>query len=308
MDDPQRILIIKTGALGDVVRSTILLRAFAGRSITWITDRHCLPLFENIDLPRLTVYPVQDIPPFIFEDHFDLVLSLEEEEEAARLASRINTNRLTGVYWKDRINYSDDAAEWFDMSLISKLGQQEANRLKWNNSASYQQLLYTMIRRSFNGELYWIAPPESSSIPGRIGIESQVGLRWPNKQWQFYEVLKEELTRQGFEILWLEKKPSLHQYFNDIRSCSFLVSGDTLAMHLALAYKIPALALFTCTSPAEIYDYGILKKLVSPALQQFFYTTEFNPAAIRAIKPDHVLNAILEHWGKFYPAISLKVH
>lgn len=307
MDEPQRILIIKTGALGDVVRSTVLLRAFADRSITWITDRDCLSLFENIGLPKLTVHAVQEIPPSIFGEQFDLVLSLEEDQESAQLASRINTNRLTGVFWKNGLGYSDDAAGWFDMSLISSLGQQEANRLKWNNTASYQQLLYTMIGRSFNRELYWIATPECPTVQARIGIESHAGWRWPNKRWQYYEALKELLIQQGFEIFWLEKRSSLHQYLMDIRSCSFLVSGDTLAMHLALAYQIPSLALFSCTSPAEIYDYGILKKLVSPALQQFFYSTDFDPAAIRAIEPDLVFNTILEHWKKFYPAINPKL-
>lgn len=308
MHHPHRILIIKTGALGDVVRSTILLRLFANQRITWITDERCVPLFDQVNTDKLTLIPFQQIPPDLEQQDFDQIVSLEEDEACARLASRLKTNRLTGVYWQNGCCYTDDAAGWFDLSLISRLGYAEATSRKWNNTACYQQLLCAMLGRSFKGEPYWITPAASTVMPCRIGIESHVGPRWPNKQWQFYAALKTLLERQGFEILWLRKRTSLKAYLNDIHSCSFLVCGDTLAMHLALAYKIPAVALFTCTSPSEIYDYGILQKMISPALAHHFYSTTANPAATGAIELDLVYHTVLEHWGKFYPALSQKAH
>lgn len=308
MQDPHRILIIKTGALGDVVRSTILLRVFAKQQITWITDLQSLPLFDQLNLSGLAVWPIQQLPVNIEQEAFDLVLSLEEDEYCARLASRLHTNRLTGVYWNGTLAYTADAAAWFDLSLISRFGKTEANRLKQTNTASYQELIFSMLGQAFKGEPYWISPAASPVVPGRIGIESHAGLRWPNKQWLFYPALKTLLEQQGFDVLWLQKRNTLQQYLEDIHSCSLLVSGDTLAMHLALAYQIPAVALFTCTSPAEIYGYGMLHKLVSPRLTQYFYSTTADPRACTAIALDLVFHAVLEQWGKFYPAISQKPH
>ena len=42
-------------------------------------------------------------------------------------------------------------------------------------------------------------------------------------------------------------------------------------MHFALGTGTPCVSIFTCTSPWEIYDYGIQKKIVSPLLEEFFY-------------------------------------
>ena len=46
--------------------------------------------------------------------------------------------------------------------------------------------------------------------------------------------------------------------------------------------------LFTCTSPWEIYDYGIQKKIVSPLLEEFFYKRGYDERATTAITVEEV--------------------
>jgi heptosyltransferase II len=70
------------------------------------------------------------------------------------------------------------------------------------------------------------------------------------------------------------------------------VCGDSLPMHLALGSGIPTVALFNCTSPWEIHDYGLLTKLVSPLLGEFFYKRAFDPRATTAIPFEDVLGAV----------------
>jgi hypothetical protein len=53
-------------------------------------------------------------------------------------------------------------------------------------------------------------------------------------------------------------------------------------------------SLFTCTSPWEIYDYGIQTKIVSPLLAEFFYRRDFDPRATTAIHLSEVLDATLD--------------
>ena len=54
------------------------------------------------------------------------------------------------------------------------------------------------------------------------------------------------------------------------------------------------MAIFTCTSPWEIYEYGLLTKIVSPLLGDFFYKRGFDTRATTAITYDEVLAAVLK--------------
>jgi heptosyltransferase II len=53
-------------------------------------------------------------------------------------------------------------------------------------------------------------------------------------------------------------------------------------------------SLFNCTSPWEIYDYGILTKVISPLLPAFFYKRDFDARATSAIPLDEVRCAVLK--------------
>ena len=72
-------------------------------------------------------------------------------------------------------------------------------------------------------------------------------------------------------------------------------------MHLALGLNIPCIAFFTCTSPWEIYDYGLLKKFISPLLEEFFYRRDYERRGTEAIKLEPVLEAIEE----LVPGVSM---
>ncbi len=299
--DLDNILILKTGAAGDVVRTTSLLQYFQHVNVTWLTDESCLSLFDSGSHKNLNVYPVNNFPPEILYAEYLLVLSLEEDEYCARLAGKLTARKLTGVYWNAGFAYTSNAAEWFNMSLISVLGAIVANELKRNNNRSYQHHLFGMLQLSFNEERYTIFQPETNRHPLLIGIEKTAGHRWPNKTWTGYDTVADALAQLGFLTIFFEKQNSLLQYMQAINNCSLLLCGDTLAMHLAIAYHIPVVALFNCTSPSEIFDYGLLVKLVSPVLSDFFYSTAFDEAAVNAIPPSTVLDAVTAVWKSNYP-------
>src|SRR5437667_12727721 len=64
-------------------------------------------------------------------------------------------------------------------------------------------------------------------------------------------------------------------------------------MHFALGTRTPCVNLFTCTSPWEIYHYGVRKKIVSPLLEEFFYKRGYDERATTAISVDEVLSAVM---------------
>jgi hypothetical protein len=64
-------------------------------------------------------------------------------------------------------------------------------------------------------------------------------------------------------------------------------------MHLALGTGTRCVTLFTCTSPWEIYDYGVQTKIVSPLLEEFFYKRGYDERATTAISVEEVINAVM---------------
>jgi heptosyltransferase II len=65
-------------------------------------------------------------------------------------------------------------------------------------------------------------------------------------------------------------------------------------MHFALGTGTPCVTLFNCTSPWEIYDYGLQTQLISPLLERFFYKRDFDVAATTAIRLEDVFDAVME--------------
>jgi ADP-heptose:LPS heptosyltransferase len=113
------------------------------------------------------------------------------------------------------------------------------------------------------------------------------------KSWAHYEELKTELERRGLSVNVLPHRKSLLEHLGDVSQHRCLVSGDSLPMHLALATGVPCVSIFNCTSPWEIYDYGLQTKLVSPLLHEHFYSRKLDPRATTAITLDQVVAAVL---------------
>ncbi|MFI5131420.1 MAG: glycosyltransferase family 9 protein [Chitinophagales bacterium] len=283
----KKILIIKTGAAGDVVRTTSLLNVLKG-NIYWVVDSKNKPLLpDNKDLIALTI---EEAFEAISTIRFEQVISLEEDQDCAKLATNANTADLSGVYFDgNTINYTDNSAGWFDMSRVSKLGLTSANKLKLANTESYQFYIFKMIGKNFTGEPYKIFTDGSIKTKGNlIGVESRTGKQWPDKQWWGYEELVHQLESEGVSVRRFEQRNNIRDYLRDIAECSHIVSGDTLAMHIALAYKKNCTAIFNCTSPCEIYDYSVLKKIVSPLLNKYFYASSYDKDAVESVSLQEV--------------------
>ena len=135
--------------------------------------------------------------------------------------------------------------------------------------------------------------PIETGLSGDVAIAAEAGAVWPMKKWAYYDELKRRLEDRGLIVNMLSKRSSLLEHLSDVRNHCCLVSGDSLPMHLALGTGTPCIALFTCTSPWEIYDYGIQKKIVSPLLEEFFYKRGYDERATTAITVDEVFDAVM---------------
>jgi hypothetical protein len=191
------------------------------------------------------------------------------------------------------LRYTDNSKCWFDLSLISSHGWQEADRLKLLNRQTYQELIFSGLGLRFADEPYVLPEPIEAGLSGDVAIATDAGPIWPMKKWAYYQELKQKLEDRGLIVNVLPKRSSLLEHLSDVQNHQCLVSGDSLPMHLALGTGTPCITLFTCTSPWEIYDYGIQKKIVSPLLEEFFYKRGYDERATTAISVDEVLDAVM---------------
>lgn len=291
------ILIIKLGATGDVVRTTPLLRRLCGQ-VTWITAR------KNADLLRGLTEEVNCVTweerKCVQGEMFDLVINLEDDLETAQLLGTVRFRQLFGAYADsgNQMRYTDDARSWFDLSLISAYGREKADYLKLQNRQTYQELVFNGLGLTFEGDRYLLPEPVQTGLSGDIAISSAAGPVWPMKNWAYYDQLKEELEARGFVVNYLPKRNSLLEHLADVQGHRCLVSGDSLPMHLALGSSVRCVSLFTCTSPWEIFEYGLQTKVVSPLLEQFFYKRGFDVRATTAITLREVSDAVVAEYMK----------
>lgn len=287
------ILIIKLNATGDVVRTTTLLRRLQGH-ITWITARTNVVLLEGLATElRCLTWEARELARDRF---YDLVINLEDEVDTAAFARRVRHAQRFGAYLNDQdsVVYTDNSRRWFDMSLISVHGRKRADELKLENRCTYQELVFEGLGWRFDGEEYFLPPPAPTPLSGDVAIAPVAGPVWPMKGWAYYDELKQKLEADGLRVNVLPRRLSLLAHMGDVKNHRCLVGGDSLPMHLALGTGTPCVTLFNCTSPWEIYDYGIQTKIISPLLDKFFYQRGHISAATSAISLEAVYDAVVK--------------
>jgi heptosyltransferase-2 len=287
------VLIIKLGATGDVVRTSSLLNRFTG-PVTWVTAPKNVVFLTELrkDLRALSWEQREQAR----DAKYDLVINLEDDLDSSAFLKTVEHKRLFGAYvdTANALQYTDDSHRWFDLSLISRYGRTQADHLKLLNRHTYQELIFDGLGLGFKGEKYLLPKAVETGLRGDIAIAADSGPVWPMKKWAYHDELKRKLVDKGFVVNVLPSRSSLLEHLCDVRNHKCLVGGDSLPMHLALGSGTRCVSIFTCTSPWEIYDYGIQTKLISPLLEKYFYKRNFDPRATTAIGLEEVFCAVLE--------------
>lgn len=156
-----------------------------------------------------------------------------------------------------------------------------------------------------------------------IGIHTGGGGRWKHKQWteggfvglinelnleypSVFEIvlfggpLERELNQRivgnvKFQVIDTGCDNELREFASLVANCSIVLSGDTLAMHLALALGRRVVVLFGPTSSAEIELFGLGEKIIPDLDCLCCYKTECDcaPNCMELITVEMVKNAIL---------------
>ncbi|HOE96388.1 MAG TPA: glycosyltransferase family 9 protein [Candidatus Sumerlaeota bacterium] len=307
-----RVLIIKLGALGDVVRTGCLLPALAGwpepPHVTWVTAPAAQPLVE-----RLTVAgrpAVHRVLPFTTEtlahlelEHFDCVLSLDKEPGPCALAMRIEVRERLGIGLSryGTVYPLNEECEYY-----FRLGLDNEEKF-FRNRKSYPRLLFEALGWDYGGERYELTPTaadeaeadrrlRAAGLPADapfLAVNPGAGGVFANKAWRTegYMELIQRLRAERPELHFvLTGGPEdsarldaiaaavgpdrMHAPGADlplgpfaalIGRAAVLVSGDTLAMHLAIAQRRRVVAIFGPTCPQEIELFALGERVVTSA-------------------------------------------
>jgi len=299
------ILILKTAALGDVLRTTSILpglaKRYPGVPIAWLTDPAASDLVRTHPLLAEVVSPEQ-----ARSRTWEWVISLDDEQELCALASSLPTRRLSGAHLgpDGRRAYTPDVAPWFDMGLLSVHGKQEADRLKLVNTKSHPRLYADMLGIEMGKPA--LALPEAARTGARalagdlplVGLNTGAGGRWAGKQLPVDRTIElaaaisrekqgkvrflvlggqAEAERNRAIVAGLRAHPArpafvdagtdhaLLDFAARIELCTLLVTSDSLALHMAVALGRRVVVFFAPTSAAEIELYGLGEKVQSTA-------------------------------------------
>lgn len=322
-----KIIIVKLGAKGDVLRTVPVVRAikekYAGK-IIWVTKENAKELLHRTDF----IDEVRGLP-FSSDEEFDLLFNFDIEDAATELAERLTAKKKLGFCKNEGfVSAYNLGAEYYLNTLFD-------DDVKKINKKTYQEMMFEVAEIDYKKNNYGIVLTDSdreyaknffsdASFEKLIGVHLGASPRWPSKAWhednlkRFVALAK----KNGFEILLfggpdeankLERvvgdlrKEKIEVLRNDFRNsdvefaslierCDFVVCGDSFALHVALALKKKTVGMFFCTSPDEVEGYGLLKKIVSSRLYDFFpeRMDEYDEELVKSISAEDVLLAVLD--------------
>lgn len=323
-----RIGIIKLGAKGDVLRTMPILIAlkkkFKDSEIIWITKKESKEILEKSRyIKEIITIPIEK------KINFDILYNFDVENSALELFSKIESEKKYGFFLNDgypsAINFS---AEYYlntifddELKKYNKKTYQEmifdTAELPYNNE---NHLIYLTEDEKKYGENFL----EKNNLTNKkiIGIHIGSSKRWPSKRWHSDNVIGfiTEAKNKGYEIILFagsdekdyvgsltDKLNSLKikiyrnniyntdkEFFSLINICDKIVSGDTFAMHASISLNKKTIGLFFCTSPDEVEGYGLLTKIISPMLYNFFpeKSDKYSEELTKSISAEEVIKVL----------------
>ena len=209
----ERFLIVKLGALGDVLRTTPVLQRLRQEHpdahVTWITAPEAAPLLADIPtIDRVLTWDLQAVLRLQVES-FDHVISLDKTMEAAALAGQVDAVRRSG-FGLDAVGAIVPLDPASDYAV--RLGLDDELKFRVNRK-TYQQVTFEQLGWEFEGEPYalplrdehrgWAETrlAELGAGDGIVGLAVGAGAvfahkTWPPERWSaFADAIRRQLGR-----------------------------------------------------------------------------------------------------------------
>ena len=280
-----KILLIKLGAIGDVIRTTPLLEKYKNEygdcHFSWITHSPQVVPKDEVDL----IYKWNESSvSLLANQEFDIAINLDKDQEACMLLSHVNAKDKFGFIWQDgHINIATEKAE---NKLITGL----FDHISKKNRKNYLEEIFEICHFEFNKEEYLINLNEDLSNQWKekfkrlasgktiIGLNTGCGLRWKTRLWpkDYWVELIKDLEKQGYFCLlmggpdedetnrYYQSKTgatylgtfSLEEFIAITNNTDIIVTPVSMMMHIALALKKQLMLFHNIFNVHEFELYG----------------------------------------------------
>ncbi len=283
--------------------TTILhgLRArYHGAQISWLTDSNILPLLEgNHYIDRLLGWSAESVLQ-LEEERFDIAICLDKEPRAAALINRLRAERKLGFGWDERgvpIPLNEEARYAYLLGISDELKFRQNTKsyqeiiydclgLAYRPEYGY---VFPDLEDEIESARRHLAELGVGESELKIGLNTGSGEVYATKRWTvdgftaLADLLDRELharplllggpaeaernaeiaSRLGPRVVDTGCFNTLRRFAGIVGNCDLIVTGDTLAMHIAIGLGRPAVVLIGPTSATEIELYGCGEKVVT---------------------------------------------
>jgi ADP-heptose:LPS heptosyltransferase len=270
-----KILIIKLGAMGDVIRTTPLVlrykKLYPNCKITWLTLTP--DILPKNDIHEILSFKLESIL-YIQETAWDIAINLDKEKEAGALLKRVEAKEKYGYILKDGVitPYNELAYHKFETGMFDDVSKA--------NTLSYPEEIFDICGLTYEGEKNLLENHEDKGYTWNfdktkkiIGLNTGCGDRWTTRLWssEKWVGLIKLLQTQNFEVLLLGGKQedernielqkltgatylgyfSLQQFINLVYQCDLVVTQVTMAMHITLGLDKKIVLMNNIFNPYE---------------------------------------------------------
>lgn len=327
----ERILIIKLGAMGDVLRTAVILPPLRARhpnaQIIWLTRAESAPLIETHPaLDHVWTYSPSTTAALALQ-HFDAVYCPEHDPAATALSGSIRSGSWHGIVMDSNGNpapASTAAMPFWRMAFNDTLKFRE-------NQKSMPRLVLDALELADDGkpctlQLTDTDRRDAAQVLERlggtgplIGFNVGAGDKFPTKAWplEHFARLHTQVREAGLGTtlllggdaemdsirslagqcpgtLALDRTLPVRVFAALIEKLKALVTGDTLAFHLAVAVGRPVVCLVGPTAPQELDAFGRGEIIAQPphCAPCYLARCPYGHECMTAITPESVLAAL----------------
>ncbi len=330
-----KIIIIKLDALGDVLRTTSLLSALKKQHpdsfVTWVTMSDAKDVFKNNpNVDELLFYENTFTTHKILNEKFDLLIHPDASPTSAAMATTVNAKEKRGYVLNEMgkvVPANKEAETWLEMGVF--------DQLKKANSITYQEHIHRLSKLPYEkGEIQLFLNDEEENFAKQfseknnlsrfktlVGLNTGASKRWQLKQWRdegFVELIeklqqhkdvgillyggeeekeKNDLLKKKFpNVIDTGSNNSLRQFFALMSLPHIVLTGDTMALHVATAFRKKVICYFGPTSANEIEDYGRMIKIQPDmdCLVCYKQQCDFNPNCMQLISSGMINDAVIK--------------
>jgi ADP-heptose:LPS heptosyltransferase len=317
----QKILIIKLGALGDVIRTTPILRKlreeYPNAHITWLT--YTPEILDKVWINRFLSVNVESIE-LIKQIEFDWAINLDKDSVAISIINSVKAKRKSGFTIDEfghakPISSEAETHKWMT-GLFDDLSKQ--------NTKHYVQEVFEILGYNFYDEEYILNVEKTydwdiNHSKKVVGLNTGCGGRWTSRLWpnEYWIELAKNLSKRGYEVVFLggeqenEKNKMLSEksggkYFGHfdlkkfislVDECDLVVTAVTMAMHIAMGLKKKTIIFNNIFNSNEFYLYGRGEVIEPDPNCDCYYSPECEHNSMNNIKPDKVLSKISKWLG-----------